>query len=137
MQFVHKRLFIVAVLMLLNNPILKLEKLSRSVRALVSAAAPLGAADIERFRERTANAIHLLQVYGLTETSPLTHVQSFHLQNAIKIGGSGMTLPNTLCKICTPGEPNSVALGPHQPGELLIKGPQVRWILTNKIFVIF
>ncbi|XP_017787261.1 PREDICTED: 4-coumarate--CoA ligase 1-like [Nicrophorus vespilloides] len=112
------------ILMMLNNPEFEIEK-NRSLRSVVSAAAPLGAADINRFQDRTSDRIHLLQIYGMTECAPLSHHQSFLLKDGIKIGGSGIALPNTHCKIVNVDDPDCIGLGPNTSGELLIKGPQV------------
>lgn len=111
--------------MILNNPHLQLKHLE-SIRTIVSAAGPLGAADIERFGEKTNHLISLLQVYGMTETSPITTWQTKNLENGIKIGGSGFAVPNTECKIVSIDDPaNTDGLGVNQSGELLIRGPQV------------
>ena len=58
--------------------------------------------------------------YGLTETSPATH---FSRPRNSKIGSVGPPLSRTQSKVVDidTGE----ALGPHQRGELCIKGPQV------------
>ncbi|XP_017787248.1 PREDICTED: 4-coumarate--CoA ligase 1-like [Nicrophorus vespilloides] len=112
------------VLMLLNNPQLQLEKVS-SLRSIISGAAPLGSEDICRLKEKTGGKVNLMQMYGLTECSPVTHKQSTDLKNGIKVGGSGFLLPNTKAKIVKIDDRDCVGLGPNESGELLIKGPQV------------
>lgn len=96
------------------------------IRHVVSGAAPLGAADVERFHEKTKGKIDFLQIYGMTETSPLTVHQTAKVENGVKIGGCGFAVPNTECKIVSTDDPsNTDGLGPHKSGELLIRGPQV------------
>lgn len=120
--------FIFAVLMILNNPSIQLKELD-SLRTIVSAAGPLGVPDVERFREKSKGKVHLLQVYGMTETSPITLWQTKKLENGIKIGGSGFAVPNTECKIVATDDPTNTGLGINQSGELLIRGPQVGYIM--------
>lgn len=110
--------------MMLNNQSIKLEQVT-SLRTIVSAAGPLGIPDVERFKEKSKGKVDLLQVYGMTETSPITLWQTRKLENGIKIGGSGFAVPNTKCKIVSIDDPMNIGLGPGLSGELLIKGPQV------------
>lgn len=95
------------------------------MQTIISAAAPLGATDIERMQQKTRGKVNLLQAYGLTEASPISHHQTAHLKNGVKIGGSGFLVPNTEAKIVDPSDNNNAGLGPNQSGKLLIKGPQV------------
>lgn len=108
--------------MILNSNHIRLKHLE-SIRYVVSAAAPLGGADMERFKIKTNDQVRLLQVYGLTETSPIATWQI--LQKGIKIGGSGYAIPNTECKIVSVDDPTNTGLGVGESGELLIRGPQV------------
>lgn len=59
--------------------------------------------------------------YGLTEVSPLSHSSVPSHEN--KPGSVGYCLPNTECKIVDyqTGE----ELGPHEEGEIWVRGPQV------------
>jgi 4-coumarate--CoA ligase len=107
-----------------NHPAIKREDLM-SIRTLMSGAAPLGASDVELFRSKTKNKINIIQGYGMTETSPVTVIQSNSLENGIKIGGSGFLVPNTEAKIIPVDGSSKLGLGPNQSGELVIKGPQV------------
>lgn len=125
MSRLPNRTFPFEVLMILNNPQIELSHLE-CMRYIVSAAAPLGGADVERFREKTKGKVTALQVYGLTETSPIATWQTEKLENGIKIGGSGVAVPNTEFKIVNVDDPQNVGLGVKQSGELLIRGPQVR-----------
>lgn len=92
----------------------------------MSAAAPLGAADVERFHKKTEGKTDLIQLYGLTETSPVITLQTSKVAEGIKIGGSGFLVPNTECKVVPLNETEHPGLGPGEPGELLFRGPQVR-----------
>lgn len=95
------------------------------MRTIISGAAPLGAADLERFAQKTKGKAKVLQAYGLTETSPLTHTQTKHIDGGIVAGGCGYTVTNTECKIVTLDDDAKTGLGCHQSGEILIRGPQV------------
>lgn len=117
------KLLIASVMMILNNESIQLKQLD-SLRTIVSAAGPLGIADVERFKEKYKDRVDLLQVYGMTETSPITLWQTKKLKNGIKIGGSGFVVPNTECKIVAIDDPTNTGLGVNQSGELLIRGPQ-------------
>lgn len=96
-----------------------------TIRDIASAAAPLGAADVERFHRKSGGKTNLIQLYGLTETSPVVALQSSKLEGGIKIGGSGFMVPNTECKVVPLDESEHPGLGPNETGELLFKGPQV------------
>jgi long-chain acyl-CoA synthetase len=50
--------------------------------------------------------------FGLTETSPVTHVHTYHWIKPIKMDTAGPIIPRTQCRIA-------------DDGEILIKGPQV------------
>jgi long-chain acyl-CoA synthetase len=62
----------------------------------------------------------LVEGYGLTETSPLTHANP---PGRAKAGSIGIPLPDTDARIVDLQTGADVAAG--QPGELLIRGPQV------------
>lgn len=107
-----------------DNPAIKPHYLE-TVRTLISAAAPLGAADVERFHKKTEGKTELIQLYGLTEASPVVTLQCSKLVDGVKIGGSGLLLPNTECKVVPLNETEHPGLGPNETGELLFRGPQV------------
>jgi acyl-CoA synthetase (AMP-forming)/AMP-acid ligase II len=88
------------------------------VKWLFSGAAPLGAELTAALRARLG--ITTRQGYGLTETSPVAY---YTPQEAERDGKVGVLVPGTECRIvCT--ETGRV-LESHQPGEVLIRGPQV------------
>ncbi len=93
----------------------------RSIKACLSGAAPLPAVVAERFREITGGA-RLVEGYGLTECSPVTHANPIH--GRAKEGSIGMPIPDTDCRIVSLDDPTrEVPVG--QEGELCIRGPQV------------
>ena len=89
-----------------------------SLRVVGSGAAPLGAEVQEQCADRLG--VQVRQGYGLTETSPVTHTNP---PGDNRAGSVGPPLPNTRMKIVDldSGEP----LGPGEPGEVWIRGPQV------------
>ena len=92
----------------------------RSVKACISGAAPLPTAVAERFAEITGGA-KLVEGYGLTECSPVTHANPL---DAPRAGSIGMPMPDTDCKIVDLEDPDRL-LEPGERGELCIRGPQV------------
>jgi acyl-CoA synthetase (AMP-forming)/AMP-acid ligase II len=91
-----------------------------SIRKLFSGAAPLGASTIEQCTCRI-NCV-LQQGYGLTETSPATHVTSED-PSLSKYGSIGYLVSNTECRVVDPATGDDVATG--QDGEIWLRGPQV------------
>jgi long-chain acyl-CoA synthetase len=91
----------------------------KSIKACVSGAAPLPVEVQEAFEKLTWG--RLVEGYGLTEASPVTHANP--LYGLRKVGSIGLPIPNTDAKIVdlVTGED----LPPRQIGELLVKGPQV------------
>jgi acyl-CoA synthetase (AMP-forming)/AMP-acid ligase II len=91
-----------------------------SIRKLFSGAAPLGGDVIEQCVRRIGCVLQ--QGYGLTETSPATHVTSDDPAQ-IKYGSIGVPVSNTECRVADPVTGGDVA--PGQDGEIWIRGPQV------------
>ena len=91
-----------------------------SLRTICSGAAPLGE---EVTRECAARIdCRVGQGYGLTETSPVTHLASLDLAEEDP-GSIGHPVPNTEIKVIDPETGQTLPHG--QPGELCIRGPQV------------
>jgi long-chain acyl-CoA synthetase len=90
-----------------------------SIKACISGAAPLPIEVQEEFEKLTRG--RLVEGYGLTECSPITHANP--LYGVRKVGSIGVPIPNTDARIVdlVTGE----ELPPGQVGELVIKGPQV------------
>ena len=104
---------------ILNHPRLRPAHL-RTVRYCVSGAAPLPPEVLRRFEEATGAVI--AEGFGLTETSPVTHVNP--LKGTRKIGSIGIPLPDTDVRIVDL-EDGRTDVPPGGEGELLIRGPQV------------
>jgi acyl-CoA synthetase (AMP-forming)/AMP-acid ligase II len=105
------------VLALSKHPLVENYDLS-SLRWVFSGAAPLGPDLAQSCAARLG--ILVFQGYGLTETSPATHLS---LPHAIKPGSVGVLVPNTECKIVDPA--SGEGCGPGRDGELWMRGPQV------------
>ncbi|MCX7838840.1 MAG: alpha/beta fold hydrolase [Anaerolineae bacterium] len=91
----------------------------QSIRACVSGAAPLPIEVQEAFEKITRGK--LVEGYGLTEASPVTHVNPIYGQR--KIGSIGIPLPDTDAKIVDIHTGQDVPVG--NIGELVVRGPQV------------
>jgi long-chain acyl-CoA synthetase len=91
-----------------------------SIRACFSGAAPLPVAVAEKFESLTGG--RLVEGYGLTETSPVTHINPIYGKR--KFGTIGLPIPDTDCKIVDLDDPEK-EVGPGEAGELCITGPQI------------
>jgi len=91
-----------------------------TIRACFSGAAPLPVAVAEKFEATTGG--RLVEGYGLTETSPVTHINPAYGKR--KFGSIGLPIPDTDCKIVDLDDPEK-EVGPGREGELCIAGPQV------------
>ncbi len=90
-----------------------------SLRFSISGAAPLPAKTAERFGRLTG--VKVVEGYGLSEASPVTHCNP---QSSQRPGSIGLPFPDTLCRIADLDDPYRIA-SPGEPGELLVSGPQV------------
>jgi long-chain acyl-CoA synthetase len=104
--------------MIINSPNVSRYNL-KSLEACISGAAPLPEAVASKFEEITG--AKLREGYGLTETSPVTHVNP--IMGKAKKLSIGLPVPNTIAAVADPEKP--VLLPPGTPGELVISGPQV------------
>ncbi len=100
----------------------------RSIKGCFSGSAPLPHDVITEFEKKTGAII--VEGYGLTETSPVTHVNPF-IENGRKVGSIGMPIPDTDCRIVDALEGRKT-LPVGEAGELLIKGPQVMQRYWNR-----
>ena len=107
------------VLALAKDPRVEGRDLS-SLRWINSGAAPLSAELAEACAARLGCTV--VQGYGLTETSPVTHAVPVERADN-RPGSIGPPIPSTDCRVIdvVGGE----ELGPGDDGELLIRGPQV------------
>jgi len=90
-----------------------------SLRACRTNAAPLPPSVKAAFDELVGREV-LVEGYGLTETSPLTHANPIH---QAKPGSIGIPITATDAKIVDLETGADLATG--EPGELVIRGPQV------------
>ncbi len=103
---------------LLNKEIKNVDM--KSVQYCISGSAPLPVEIIEKWDAITGG--HLVEGYGLTEASPVTHVNP--LYGKIKPGSIGIPIPSTYAKIVDPDDgTKEMPIGAE--GELIVKGPQV------------
>jgi long-chain acyl-CoA synthetase len=93
----------------------------KSIMACVSGAAPLPIAVANEF-ERVTGGGQLVEGYGLTECSPVTHANPF--SGTRKPGHIGLPIPDTDVRIVSLDDPD-MEMPTGEPGELCIKGPQV------------
>ncbi len=92
----------------------------RSIEACISGAAPLPPPVQEQFEALTGG--RLCEGYGLTEASPVTHVNPVHGRG--KPGTIGLPLPGTDARLVDLATGKDVS-GPGLVGELWVRGPQV------------
>jgi long-chain acyl-CoA synthetase len=90
------------------------------LRVCVSGSAPIADDVLKRFEQLTSSRI--LEGFGLSETSPVTHVNP--LSGTRKIGSIGIPVPDTDARIVNPDD-GRTELPVGEVGELLLKGPQV------------
>ncbi|RIW37750.1 long-chain-fatty-acid--CoA ligase [Bacillus salacetis] len=104
---------------LLNHPELKKYDLS-SIDSCISGSAPLPVEVQQRFEEVTGGK--LVEGYGLTESSPVTHSNFLWDRERVK-GSIGIPWPDTDAAVFSmeTGE----KLPPNEIGEICVKGPQV------------
>lgn len=92
----------------------------RSVKVGFSGAMSLGADIIEAWEGATGS--YLVEGYGMTESSPITVGNPVSGQR--RPGSIGVPFPNTDVRVVDPEDPG-VDRPPGEPGELLVRGPQV------------
>jgi long-chain acyl-CoA synthetase len=105
------------ILTLVNSPI-DVSKL-KSVRFIFSGGAPMAVEPARKLQEKTG--ISVVQGYGMTEASPLTHSQPLPI---VRMASAGMPIHNTEQKIVDieTGE-RELPAGTH--GEIVVRGPQI------------
>ena len=110
-----------------NHPNVKNHNL-RSIKICSSGAAPLPPELAKRFEEVTG-AI-LFEGYGLSETSPVTHINPTNRRNR-KFGSIGLPISDTIAKILDV-ETGMKEMPVGETGELAVHGPQVMTGYWNK-----
>jgi len=100
------------------------------VRLCLSGAAPLPTELAQRFTATTG--VEVLEGYGLTEASPVTHVNLIGSKS--RANSIGLPMPDTRIRVVeideshngVPIQWNSIRdVAPGEPGEMLINGPQI------------
>jgi len=91
-----------------------------SIRYCVSGSAALPTEVQRRFEELTGGT--LVEGYGLSETSPITHVNP--LAGERRVGSIGIPVPETDQRVVDL-ESGTRVLGVGEEGELCVRGPQV------------
>jgi long-chain acyl-CoA synthetase len=104
-----------------NNADVKAGKYDvKSIKLCVSGAAGLPVEVQQEFQRITGGK--LVEGYGLSESSPVSHANP--VGSGGRIGTIGLPMPDTDIKIVDLEDEHKV-LGPNEPGELCIHGPQV------------
>ena len=112
--------------MLLENPKFKAMD-HATLGTVISAAAPFPQ-ESQVELENIIGEGKLLELYGMTETSPVSTMNPS--KGKKKLGTVGMPFLNTDVKLVDPGSGKEVPLG--EPGELCVKGPLVMQGYFNK-----
>ncbi len=113
-----------------NNPKIKdvSEDTLNKIEVYVSGAAPFPAEAIRDFKSSLKANNKLLEVYGMTETSPILIMNPFRGKK--KIGTVGLPVPDTELRLVDIETGEQVDLG--KPGEIICKGSQVTRGYYNK-----
>jgi len=90
------------------------------VKGCVSGAAPLAVETIHQWEKAVGAGI--VECYGLTETSVLSHANPW--RGKTKVGSVGVPVPDTDCRIVDV-ETGARDMPTGESGEVLLKGPQV------------
>ena len=93
----------------------------RSIRLCVSGSAPLPSEVVRRFESMTGG--NLLEGYGLTEASPVTHANPVD-RELRRDGSIGLPMPSTEQRVVDL-ETGTRTLPSGEVGELVVRGPQV------------
>jgi len=113
--------------MLMETPVFDALDFSQC-KAFISGAAPFAVESIQAF-EAIVGKGKVLEVYGMTETSPI--VTGNPLKNQSKIGSVGIPVQSTRIKLMDiETGTKEVAVG--EEGELIVNGPQVMKGYLNK-----
>ncbi len=99
----------------------------KCIRFCNTGAAPMPPEVLHEFEERTGAVI--IEGYGLTEASPVTHVNP--IKGVRKVGSIGLPISDTEVKIVDIDDHTKV-LPQGQEGEIIIRGPQVMKGYWNK-----
>jgi 4-coumarate--CoA ligase len=106
-----------------------------SVHTTLSGAAPLDGALGTRLAERLQ--CRVLQGYGMTEMSPVSHLipREVHDGLSVPVSSVGYTVPNMECRLIDPATGEDIPVPPEgtsAPGHLLCRGPNVMLGYLNR-----
>ncbi len=104
---------------LINHPDINKYDVS-SIKACISGAAPLPVEVQQKFQTLTGG--RLVEGYGLSEATPVTHANPIYGEN--RIGTIGLPFPSTEAKVMDT-ETGTQEMPVGEVGELVIRGPQV------------
>jgi long-chain acyl-CoA synthetase len=104
----------------INNHPHAMRRNLKSIKVCISGASGLPMPVQQHFEEITG--AHLVEGYGLSEASPVTHANPVFGEN--RVGTIGLPWPDTEVKIVD-AEEGLRTLGLNEPGELCVRGPQV------------
>ncbi len=105
---------------MVNHPRVRSYNL-KSVKVCISGSAPLPLEIQKRFAGMTGG--QLVEGYGLTEASPVTHCTP--LNGAHRSGSMGIPLPDVEARLVDAETGADIPFDGEQTGELLVRGPQV------------
>lgn len=108
--------FYIAVI---NHPDLHKYRLN-PIKACISGAAPLPAEVQKKFEAITGG--HLVEGYGLSEATPVTHANPILGEN--RLGTIGLPFPSTDAKVVD-AQTGTREIKPGEAGELIVRGPQI------------
>ncbi|KAJ7379772.1 hypothetical protein OS493_012518 [Desmophyllum pertusum] len=106
------------LLFLAKHPMVDNYKLS-TVVDVIAGGAPVGEELLSALKKRFPHIKHVRQGYGLTECFS-TFLSPFY---GSKPNSCGVLLPNLECKVVN--QETMAPLGPHEDGEICIRGPTV------------
>ena len=105
---------------LLNHPKLPPKADLSFIKGSVSGAAPMAMETLRHWEERVGAQI--IEVFGMTEMSPVSHANPWG--GVTKPGSVGIPFPDTDCRIVDV-ETGETEMPIGEPGEILLKGPQM------------
>lgn len=111
---------------MLNHPSIKGTDLT-SIKGCFSGSAPLPLEVINQFEKATGSVI--VEGYGLTESTPVTHINPFN--GKCKQGSIGIPIPDLECRIVSVDD-GVTQMPQGDSGELLMRGPQVMKAYLNR-----
>lgn len=90
------------------------------INGCISGAAPLALETIREWEEKVGASI--VEVYGLSESSPLSHANPF--KGVRKVGSVGVPVPDMDCRVVDL-ETGTIDMAVGESGEIILAGPQV------------